>query len=245
MKTLFTFMVVLLTLEISTADNFLNNVTAGQVVFIQAETAPDETPPTITIENPVTDGQGFLTNNTSVAVNGSATDNVGVSSVTVSNATTSTSYTVSGTTSWSTTATGLASGANTIVARAYDAAGNPDFETIYLTNDSTPPSITIQNPVTDGGGFSTNSSSVGIAGIASDNIHVASVSVSNATIGLSYTVTGTTTWSATVTNLSAGANTIIARALDDMGQVDYETVYFTNTTGAGGYQGSHDHAPVE
>ena len=93
---------------------------------------PDTTPPSLTILTPAT--SNYSTSASSLALNGTATDNVGVASVTwaTSNGTTGTA---SGTTNWSTPAIPLYVGSTTIVITASDAAGNTTWRSLTVTRD--------------------------------------------------------------------------------------------------------------
>ncbi len=93
---------------------------------------PDTTPPSLTILTPAT--SNYSTSDSSLVVTGTATDNVGVASVTwaTSNGTTGTA---SGTTNWSTPAIPLYVGSTTIVITASDAAGNTTWRSISVTRD--------------------------------------------------------------------------------------------------------------
>ena len=104
-------------------------------------TNPDLIAPTVTISSPA---NGSTTSTANVTISGTASDNVGVSSVTV--LVNGSPITVTGTTSWTATAT-LVSGANSIVATAHDAAGNytagTSDKTISVTYTPAPPATTI------------------------------------------------------------------------------------------------------
>ena len=62
--------------------------------------SPDTTPPTVSITSPTT-SSAYSTTQSTIALSGTASDNVGVTSVTWTNSANSTSGTASGTTSWS------------------------------------------------------------------------------------------------------------------------------------------------
>ena len=96
---------------------------------------PDTTNPTISISSP-TNGQTVTTSN--IVVSGSANDNVALSKVEVKVGTGNWQL-ASGTTSWSNTVT-LASGSNTIYARATDTSGNTMDTSMTITH--TPPDTT-------------------------------------------------------------------------------------------------------
>ncbi|HET7486611.1 MAG TPA: Ig-like domain-containing protein [Acidimicrobiales bacterium] len=176
----------------------------------------DVVPPTVSITAPA----GGATVSGTVAVSGSASDNVGVSAVAVA-VDGGAWATASGTSSWSWawSAAGVANGAHTIAARATDAAGNTSTTsaTVTVSNpvaDTTAPSVAIGAPAAG----STVSGTVAVSGTSSDNTSVARVDV--AVDGGPYaTASGTSSWSwswasSTVAN---GTHTITARATDTSG----------------------------
>jgi len=91
--------------------------------------APDRTPPALTVSVP--GATSVTTTAASLAIRGSASDNAGVSRVTWSSNVHGTG-TASGTTAWSATVP-LALGYNTIIVRAYDAAGNSSWRSMVVT----------------------------------------------------------------------------------------------------------------
>ncbi len=93
---------------------------------------PDTTPPSLTILTPAT--SNYSTSANSLVVNGTATDNVGVTSVTWATSD-GTTGTASGTTNWSTAAIPLYVGSTTIIITASDAAGNTSWRSITVTRD--------------------------------------------------------------------------------------------------------------
>jgi hypothetical protein len=93
---------------------------------------PDTTPPSLTILSPAS--TTYYTSESALIVSGTATDNVGVASVTwvTSNGT---SGTATGTTNWSTPSIPLYIGSTTIVVTAADAAGNTTWRSLMVTRD--------------------------------------------------------------------------------------------------------------
>lgn len=92
----------------------------------------DTTSPTVTITSP-TSSSTYSTSSASLSIGGSASDNVGVSSVTASmSGATTGSITITGTTSWSGSTT-LNEGDTTITVTAADAASNTGTDTITVT----------------------------------------------------------------------------------------------------------------
>jgi len=92
-------------------------------------TGTDTTPPTLTIGSP--GATTISTSAASIVFSGTASDNVGVSSVTWST-NTGGSGTASGTSTWSASIP-LLVGSNVITIRAYDAAGNSSWRSVVVT----------------------------------------------------------------------------------------------------------------
>jgi hypothetical protein len=91
----------------------------------------DTTPPTIAITTP-TSGSTYSTPTSSLALGGTASDNVGVTQVTWANSRGG-SGTTSGTTSWTATGIALQAGANVLTVTAKDAAGNTRTAVLTVT----------------------------------------------------------------------------------------------------------------
>jgi hypothetical protein len=112
------------------------NSYGARIVWVEVAwsyTEPDTTPPACVITLPTSDPT-FTTSLPLIGLGGSASDNVGVTSVTWYNAATGGSGTASGTTSWSiTTNIPLVPGSNVITVTAHDAAGNTGSDTITVT----------------------------------------------------------------------------------------------------------------
>jgi hypothetical protein len=89
----------------------------------------DTTPPTLTIGTP--GATSVSTTSSSIEFSGTASDNVGVTSVTWST-NTGQSGTASGTTSWSASIP-LLKGSNAVTIKAYDAAGNCGWRSVVVT----------------------------------------------------------------------------------------------------------------
>src|SRR4029450_13728665 len=117
------------------------------------------------IASPTGEG-GYTTAGTNVSLSGTASDNVGVTSVSwVNNRGGSGSTT--GTTSWSVPSIGLQSGTNVITITARDAAGNAGTDILTATStattsDTTAPTVTITAP-TASGALATSSSTLSLS----------------------------------------------------------------------------------
>ncbi len=103
---------------------------------------PDATPPAVAIATPSSSGTATATS-TPVALGGTASDNVGVNTITWSNAATGATGTAAGTTNW-TASVPLAAGSNAITVTARDGAGNTASATITVTY-APPPSWDTDN----------------------------------------------------------------------------------------------------
>jgi hypothetical protein len=92
----------------------------------------DTTAPTISITSPTASGS-YSTGSATVALAGTASDNVGVTSVTWRNAANNASGSATGTGSWSIASVALVSGVNAITVTAHDAAGNTGGAPLTVT----------------------------------------------------------------------------------------------------------------
>ncbi len=176
-------------------------------------TAPDPTPPSVSISSP-TSGTSFETTSSSIGIGGTASDNKGVTRVTWSNSRGG-NGTASGTDNWMAAGIVLAEGDNIISITARDAAENESTDTLtvaYISPDTQAPSLTLSQPTT-GGFYFTRSSTLNLAGAASDNVGVKQVTWSNPEVG-SGVASGTTSWSASGVGLSLWWNTITITAID-------------------------------
>lgn len=180
---------------------------------------PGETEdPVVTIDTPTTDIT-YSTDSTPISIGGTASDNVGVTSVTWDNSATLGSGTATGTTSW-TASVPLVQGENNITVTAEDAAGNSgidNFTVIYTPSvvDTTNPTISITTPTT-GQTHTSLSTPISIGGTTSDNVNVVNVTWENAATGESGTATGTDSWSVSIP-LDAGSNPITMTTSDSSG----------------------------
>jgi hypothetical protein len=162
-----------------------------------------------------------------MTVSGTASDNVGVTQVTWANDRGG-SGTASGTTTWSATGVALQSGANVITITARDAAGNTASDTVtvtYTPPDTTAPTATITGP-TLSATHTTTTSTLDVAGTASDAVGVSQVTWAN-NRGGSGTATGTTSWSVTGITLQSGSNIITITARDAAGNSGTDTLTVT------------------
>ncbi len=184
--------------------------------------------PLVSIASP-TSTQTFTTS--TITVSGTASDNVALSKVEVKVGS-GTWQLASGTASWTTTVN-LASGSNTITARAADTSGNFKEASVTVTytlsTDTTPPSIIISSP-TSSQTFTT--STITVSGTASDNVALSKVEVKVGT-GTWQLASGTASWTKSVT-LASGSNTITARAIDTSANLKESSVIVTYSTTSSG-----------
>ena len=199
---------------------------AGNVATdVLTVTKTDGQGPTLTIAAPAS---GSSTTAATVAISGSAADEVAVTQVTwISDR--GGSGTASGTTAWSIAAVALRSGANVIAVTAHDAAGNKTTKTVTVTlTDGVAPVVTITAPASSA--YSTGAETVALGGTASDAFGVTQVTWSNDRGG-SGIATGTSAWSAAAVALKSGANVITVTARDAAGNASTDTVTVTMTDG--------------
>lgn len=184
----------------------------------------DKTAPTVSIGAP----QGGAVVSGTLAVSGSASDNVQVAKVEVS--VDGGAYVLAqGTTAWSASVdtTAYASGSHTISARATDSSGNTGVTNVsvsFSNADTTPPTVSVSTPAAGASVAGT----VNVAGAAADNKALAKVelSVDGGTYRLA---TGTSAWSLALdsTTLANGSHTLTARATDTSGNTSTASVSVT------------------
>ncbi len=201
----------------------------SESISIAVTDNPDAVPPALTVSSPATDP--FVTAVSPLAVSGTASDNVLVSSVTWINFASGESAAASGTSSW-TASIPLRPGDNLIRLIAWDFAGNTFLDTITVTftpADTTAPVIAITVPATDP--FASGATPVVLGGTASDDTGVTAITWSNAATGTSGAVTVAGTWAASVP-LTAGDNLITVTARDAVGNTAADSVLVTFSTPA-------------
>ena len=178
--------------------------------------------PTITITSP-TSASTYSTTEGAISIGGSASDNVGVTSVTWAN-NLGGSGTASGTDTWTISSVPLQVGDNIISVTSYDVAGNSGSDTFtvtYTLPDTTNPAVTITSP-TSASTYSTTEGAISIGGSASDNVGVTSVTWAN-NLGGSGTASGTDTWTISSVPLQVGDNIISVTSYDVAGNSGSDT----------------------
>jgi hypothetical protein len=188
----------------------------------------DTTPPTVSLTAPA---NGSTVSGT-ITLSATASDNVGVSKVefyrdgTLVATDTSAPYTASDNT------TSLVNGSHTYTAKAYDAAGNATTSaasTVTVSNDTTPPTVSLTAPANG----STVSGTITLSATASDNVGVTKVEFyrDGALIG---TVTASPyNLSDNTTSVPNGSHTYMAKGYDAAGNssTSSSTVTVSNSTG--------------
>ena len=193
-------------------------------------TVSDSSAPQITVTSP-TYSSTYQTGATTLTVNGTATDNVGVVRVTWTN-NRGGSGTASGTGSWSVAGIQLQEGENRLVFTAVDAANNTGQTTLTVTRttaDTVAPTVQITSPTTNSSYSAGWSSRVDLSGTASDNVGVTRVTWQNSN-GQSGTASGTGNWSVNDIPLDRGTNTITITAFDSEGNSGTDTLTVTRSS---------------
>jgi chitinase len=204
------------------------------VAFNANNSSSDTTAPTVSIIAP---SNSTISGTTTVSI--SASDNVGVTKVElyISGALAYTGNSASSSYSWNTTS--VANGTYTLLAKAYDAAGNVGQSTsksVTVSNqvsDSTAPTASITSPVSN----STVSGNVTVNISASDNVGVSKVELY---INNSLRYAGTSANCSYTWNTAAEVNdqyTLVAKAYDIAGNVGQSSNVFAivnNTTRGSG-----------
>jgi len=188
----------------------------------------DATTPTVTITSPTTNTT-YTTGSASLALGGTAADDVGVTQVTWANDRGG-AGTAAGTTTWTVGAIALQPGVNVLTVTALDATGRTGTDTLtvtYTPPDTTPPTVAITSPTTNST-YSTATSPLALAGTTADNVGVTQVTWTNDRGG-SGTATGTASWTVGAIALQAGTNVLTVTARDAAGNSGTATLTVTYT----------------
>jgi hypothetical protein len=181
---------------------------------IKVTKSADATSPVLTLKSPSKDTT-VVDPTSSIVVSATATDNVGVQSVTIGG----TAATLTGGV-WSATVN-LAYGANTFSVVAKDAAGNSTAASLKVTRlDQTAPVVVLANPTKDTT-VSDAATTLVVGAVVTDNVGVKSVTIGGKAATLSVGI-----WSATV-NLAYGVNTISVVATDSVNPTTTASVKIT------------------
>jgi len=188
----------------------------------------DTTLPIISIATPTT-GASMTASSLNMSLGGTASDNVGVTSVSWSNSRGGTGS-ASGTTAWTVPSIGLQAGTNVITVTARDSAGNLGTDVLTVTYsepDTSKPSVTISGP-TAGTSYTASASPLTVSGTSSDNIGVTQVNWSTDR-GASGSASGTTNWTAAGIALQSGSNIVTVTARDLAGNTSTAILTVTYT----------------
>ena len=178
----------------------------------------DTTPPTVAISSP----SNSATVSGSIAVQGTATDNVGVASIVfyVDGNLAATAYSSPFSFSWNTTSASNSS--HNLTVKAYDAANNVGQSSVTVAvnnvapppiSDTQPPTVYIRSPIT------VSRSSVQITAIASDDVSVTQVCIYVDGV-LHYTGSvAPYTLNLNTKKISAGTHSVTAKAWDPAGNM--------------------------
>jgi len=191
----------------------------------------DTVPPTVSVVSPA-NGTGVSGN---VITQASASDNVGVASVmlAVDGSALCTATTAPYSCAWNTGT--VANGYHTVAATARDAAGNSttasSIVTVSNTTDTSAPAVTLGNPANG----STVSGSVAIQASATDDSGVSSMSIQLDGSTICSTAGSSISCFWYTTSSTDGSHTVVASALDAVGNLGTKTATVTvNNSGGGG-----------
>src|SRR5437867_39317 len=203
------------TTTVSTNLNFTASGGTISAIVTGTGTGSDTTPPIVTITSP-TSNPTYTSTGSALSLQGTATDNVGVTQMTWVNSRGG-SGTATGTSSWTASAIALQLGSNVLTVTARDAAGNTATANLTVTlSDTTSPTIAVTAPAAG----TTVTSTVVVSGSATDNVGVAGVQfkVDGANLGAEVTTAPYgVTWNTTTT--ADGAHVLTAVARDAAGNV--------------------------
>jgi parallel beta-helix repeat protein len=189
----------------------------------------------VTITSP-TSASTYSTNWGWIKLMGTASDDIGVTSVTWTNTPIGggdpSSGTAYGTTSWQSRGNvQLFAQVSTIVVTAHDAAGNTATDVLTVTYDIVAPICTITSP-TSMQSYSDSKATIDLGGTASDANGIATVTWKNTATGASGTANGTTSWSITGIALNVGINLIYVNATDNAGTRGPDKIWVTYDPGS-------------
>jgi hypothetical protein len=179
--------------------------------------------PTVTITGPTSEPT-FYTESATITISGTASDNAEIASVRWSSDRGSSGSCV-GSTSWEALGVPLLIGQNVITITAIDEAGNSGSDVLVVTysKDTSSPTIQITSP-TSSDTYTTNTSTISLAGTASDDVGVTSVTWSNAQGGSGTCAFNGAKWTASEIRLAIGNNIITITAFDGSGKTGVDTI---------------------
>jgi len=184
----------------------------------------------VTTINAPTSAATHATAATTVAIGGTATDDVGVVQVTWANDRGG-AGSATGTSNWSVASVPLSPGANVITVTARDAENNTSTDTVTVTRtDGQAPTIEVTLPTT-AASHSTTETTLALGGTAADAFGVTEVRWSSSR-GPSGVANGTTSWGVPAVALQGGANVITVTARDAAGNAGTDVITVNVTDGA-------------
>ena len=190
------------------------NASGAESTYSNLVSIPEATPPTVSLSSPA----GNATVSGTVSVTATATDNVGVTKVEfyVNNVLQSTDTSTPYLYSWNTAS--LAAGSYTLMAKAYDAAGNVGQSSnvsVTVLSDTTAPTVSVTAPA----GNAMVSGTVTISASASDNVGVTKVEFYENGVLLSAGNVAPYSYSWNTKSVANGSYTLTAKAYDAAGNV--------------------------
>lgn len=201
------------------AEDAAGNKSAEPTGVGLASTLFDNSAPVVLFTDPTSDDV-FVTGASSVAIAGTATDDLPITSVKWKCGTRS--GTCVGTTSWSASNIALSAGANVVQVTAENSVGLKTTATLTVTADLDVPVVAITAPTSDPS-CSRNCDSLALSGAASDVGGIVGVTWANAAGG-SGGCAGSTNWTATGIQLTPGHNLITVTAADVGGHKSTDTI---------------------
>jgi len=192
---------------------------------------PDANPPVVSFSTP--SAPSSVTRNVVFATAGTARDDVGLRTVTLTNNGTGQTVTVTPAlatsptnANWSASLT-LTAGANVLVLTATDTSGNSATATATITLDTQNPTLVITAPVN---GSTQNLTPITLSGTANDNSRINTMDYQLNGAGpvvVAPPAGGNGTWTTTIPSPVSGNNTVTVHAYDPAGNVATQTVTFT------------------
>ena len=204
------------------------NTAGAESAFSNIVFAPEQTPPTVAITSPA----DLISVSGTVSISVNATDNVGVTKVEfyVNGVLKATDIGAPYVYSWDTSS--LAVGAYTLMAKAYDAAGNvaqSATSTVNIVKDVIPPAVAVTSPVNN----AIISGTVPISSSATDNVGVSKVEFYANDVFLYASNVSPYSYSWDTKSVVNGAYNITAKAYDSSNNVAQSAVVTVNVNNIG------------
>src|SRR5215471_4583302 len=185
-------------------------VNAYKAVAAAKGVAIDTTPPKVSITAPLASAKVLGI----VSVQGTASDNVGVTKIELYADGALYASGASSAFSFSWTSTAVANGSHTLMVKAYDAVGNVGSASVIVTvsnTDATPPSAKISSPLA---GATVSGAAVAVSGTASDNVGVTKVELYVDGVLYTSTTVSAFSFSWNSTTKANGSHTLMVKAYD-------------------------------